>query len=333
MSKLIQLFITLMLLMAALLPGYSLAHELQPGTLEMRQISAQSYELTWRAPNYFKKPHPARLALPAEWQTRGEVRVRQLPDAAIHQYILDIPAGKLDGNMIRFIGLENTITDVFARFIWLDGSETRIIARPSQPWIDVVAQRSAWQVAGDYTVLGVEHILSGFDHLTFVFALLLIIKGIRRLIITVTAFTLAHSITLAAATLGLLRLPGPPVEAVIALSILFLASELLKVNRGKTSMTAQSPWLVAFVFGLLHGFGFAGALTDIGLPQHEVVLALLMFNVGVELGQLFFIGVMLALGRMIKLIRYQWPAWLIQLPAYGIGGLASFWLIERVAGF
>ena len=197
----------------------------------------------------------------------------------------------------------------------------------------MVAQISAWQVARDYTLLGVDHILSGFDHLTFVLALLLIVSGARRLLITVTAFTLAHSITLAAATLGVLWVPGPPVEAVIALSILFLANELIKVNRGEASLTARNPWVVAFAFGLLHGFGFAGALGEIGLPQNEVPLALLMFNVGVEIGQLLFVAVVLVGLLLVKRLHDNWPVWLRQVPAYGIGGISAFWLIERVVGF
>ncbi len=309
------------------------AHELQPSSLEVRQLTSERYEVIWRAPIYYKKPHPAKLQLPEQWQTVGEPTVKQLSDSALHRRVVSVPGGVIDGGVIRFIGLETTITDVFARFIWLDGNETTAIARPSQPFIDIVAQRSAWQVAGDYTVLGVEHILSGFDHLTFVFALLLIVSGARRLLITVTSFTLAHSITLAAATLGMMWVPGPPIEATIALSILFLASELVKVNRGQASMTAQYPWIVAFVFGLLHGFGFAGALSDVGLPQNEVPLALLMFNVGVELGQLMFIAVILALIMALRKVRREWPAWAHQLPAYGIGGIAAFWFFQRVSGF
>ena len=309
------------------------AHELQPSSMELRQLTSERFEVIWRAPVYYGKPHPAQLQLPKTWQTVGEPTVKQLPDSTLHRHVVDVPGGVVDGAVIQFVGLESTITDVFARFVWLDGSETTAIARPSQPWIEVISQRSAWQVAWDYTVLGVDHILSGFDHLTFVLALLLIVSGARRLLITVTAFTLAHSITLAAATLGVLWVPGPPVEAVIALSILFLASELVKVNRGLPSLTARYPWIVAFTFGLLHGFGFAGALAKVGLPQNEIALALLMFNVGVELGQLLFIAVILATALLLKKLSREWPVWLGQVPAYGIGGIAAFWLIERVAGF
>ncbi len=322
-----------LLVVSAVLAGQALAHELQPSSFELRQLTPESFEVIWRAPIYYRKPHPARLQLPEDWQTVGEATVKQLSDSALHRRVVKVPPDTIDGAMIRFIGLEATITDVFARFKWLDGTETTAIARPSQPWVEVVAQRNAWQVAWDYTLLGVDHILSGFDHLTFVLALLLIVSGWRRLLITVTSFTIAHSITLAAATLGLLWVPGPPVEAVIALSILFLASELLKVNRGLPSLAARNPWVVAFAFGLLHGFGFAGALGDIGLPQNEIALALLMFNVGVELGQLLFIGVILVIVLGLRRLHRDWPAWIMQAPAYGIGGIAAFWLIERVAGF
>ena len=310
-----------------------LAHELQPGSFEVRQLTSERYELIWRAPIYYGKPHPAKLQLPANWQTIGEPRVRRLSDSHLHRRVVSVPGGDIDGATIRFSGLEATITDVFVRISWLNGVETTAVARPGQPWFEIQGQRSAWQVAGDYTLLGIEHILSGYDHLTFVLALLLIVSGWRRLLLTVTSFTLAHSITLAAATLGLLWLPGPPIEATIALSILFLASELVKVRRGYTSLTARYPWIVAFVFGLLHGFGFAGALTEVGLPQNEIPLALLMFNVGVELGQLMFIAAVLVLIEVLRRIRKEWPSWIQQFPAYGIGGLAAFWLIERVSRF
>ncbi len=323
----------LILLLSLGLANESRAHELQPGSLELRQLTSERFEIIWRAPVYYKKPHPARLQLPSEWQPLGERTITQLPNFALHRQLLQISADDIDGSVIQLVGLEATITDVFVRFKWLDGTETTAIARPSQPWIEVVTQRGAWQVAWEYTLLGVDHILSGFDHLTFVLALLLIVSGARRLLITVTAFTLAHSITLAAATLGLMWVPGPPVEAVIALSILFLANELIKVHRGQPSLTARYPWVIAFSFGLLHGFGFAGALAEVGLPQNEVPLALLMFNVGVEIGQLLFIAVALALIALIHLLRREWPAWLYQAPAYGIGGIAAYWLIERVAGF
>jgi len=309
------------------------AHESQPGLLQLAQQDGNCYEVLWRAPTYYGKPHPASLQLPDNWKTVGTPTTRQLADSAVHRRTVVVEADTIHGSRIRLPGLEATITDVLLRVEFIDGSTTSAIIKPNQPWIEIAGQQSAWQVAWDYTVLGVEHILSGIDHLLFVLALLLIVKGTRRLLITITAFTLAHSITLAAATLGWIWVPGPPVEAVIALSILFLASELVKVNRGKQSLTANYPWLVAFTFGLLHGFGFAGALSKVGLPQNEIPLALLTFNVGVELGQVVFVFGMLALIVVLQRLHAGWPVWSRQLPAYAIGSMAALWLIERVSGF
>jgi len=322
-----------LLLFCAALFNPLLAHELQPGSLEIRQLTAERYELIWRAPIYYNKPHPATLQMPSGWQTIGKPSVRQLSDSALHRRVVKVPGGDIDGATLRFTGLEETITDVFVRISWLNGVQTTAIARPSQPWFKIEGLRSSWQVAGDYTLLGVDHILSGYDHLAFVLALILIVSGWRRLLLTVTCFTLAHSITLAAATLGLLWVPGPPIEATIALSILFLASELVKLERGHTSLTVRYPWVVAFVFGLLHGLGFAGALAEVGLPSQEIPLALLMFNLGVELGQLMFIAGILLLIVALRRLYQPWPLWIRQAPAYGIGGLAAFWVIERVSGF
>jgi len=309
------------------------AHELQPSTLEIRQLTKERYDISWRAPIYYKKAHPAKLQLPEDWQTVSEPRIKRLIDSHLHRYRVLVPDGELNGDIIRFPGLEATITDIFVRLMWLDGSDSTALVRPGVPWLELSSQRSTWQVTADYTQLGVDHILSGFDHLAFVLALLLIVSGAKRLLVTITSFTLAHSITLGAATLEFVWLPGPPVEAVIALSILFLANELVKVNQGQKSLTAEYPWGIAFAFGLLHGLGFAGALTDIGLPQNEIVLALLMFNIGVEIGQLIFIAVVICMMLVLKRIQNDWPRWSYRIPAYAIGGTASFWLIERLASF
>jgi hydrogenase/urease accessory protein HupE len=322
-----------LLLCCAALSHPLLAHELQPGSLEIRQLTSDSYDLIWRAPIYYNKPHPATLQIPDNWQTVGKPSVRQLSDSALHRSMVKVPGGDIDGATIHFSGLEETITDVFVRISWLNGVQTTAIARPNRPWFKIEGQRSSWQVAGDYTVLGIDHILSGYDHLAFVLALILMVTSWRRLLLTVTFFTLAHSITLAAATLGLLWVPGPPIEATIALSILFLASELVKLERGQSSLTTRYPWVVAFVFGLLHGLGFAGALAEVGLPSHEIPLALLMFNLGVELGQLMFIAATLLVILALRRLYQQWPRWIRQAPAYGIGGIAAFWVIERVSGF
>lgn len=325
------------LVFSTLFLGKLSAHELQPATLEIRQYTVERFEVLWRAPVYYGKAHPANLVFPKDWQEVKKPTVKNLPDFALHRYLVDVEQGKIDGDIIKINGLESTITDVFVRFFWLDGSQTTTLARPSQPEVVISGVQSSWQVALDYTYLGADHILEGFDHLLFVFALLLLVSSRRKLIITVTAFTFAHSITLAVATLGLFSLAGPPVEATIALSIIFLASELAKIKHGVPSFTAQYPWLVAFSFGLLHGFGFAGALGEVGLPQNEIPVALLMFNVGVELGQLLFIVVALIaiklLNKIKKQLVTQWPSYLELVPAYVIGSIASFWFIERISGF
>ncbi len=182
-------------------------------------------------------------------------------------------------------------------------------------------------------MLGVEHILGGVDHLLFVLALLLIVRGGRRILFTITAFTAAHSITLVAATLGWVRVPGPPVEAMIALSIVFVAAEIIHGLRGRLGLTARAPWVVAFSFGLLHGFGFAGALAEVGLPQQAIPVALLTFNIGVEIGQLIFVALVLAVRAFIARLALPSAAWLPYAVPYAIGSVAMFWVIERIGAF
>ena len=177
----------------------------------------------------------------------------------------------------------------------------------------------------------------GIDHLLFVLALFILVKGTRRLIATVTAFTAAHSLTLAGATLGFVHVPGPPVEAGIALSIVFVAAEIAHSRQGRIGLTERFPWIVAFTFGLLHGFGFASALSEVGLPQSAIPVALLFFNVGVEIGQLFFIAslfAVIALARQVtQRIGVSQPAWAWRVPAYAIGSVSAFWIIQRISVF
>jgi len=241
---------------------------------------------------------------------------------------------------------------VLLRVDYLDGSASNQRLTPAEPSVVIPARPSAFEVIRTYTVLGIGHILGGVDHLLFVLALLLLVRGLGRLIATVTAFTLAHSVTLAAATLGFVHVPSAPVEATIALSILFLASELARqplatepsaAGRAasgsaptgtrsvdaRADLTARFPWLVAFSFGLLHGFGFAGALSEVGVPQRAVPLALLFFNVGVEIGQLLFIASVLSLGWLVRRAAVRAPGWWPRAAAYGIGSVAAFWVVQR----
>jgi len=217
----------------------------------------------------------------------------------------------------------------------LDGTTQVTRLTPSTPSFVVAGPAGAMGVARTYTVLGVEHILSGIDHLLFVLALLIITRGSWRLVKTVTAFTVAHSITLSLAALGFVRVPPAPVEAVIALSIVFVAAEIVHSRQGRPGLTERAPWVVAFTFGLLHGFGFAGALSQIGLPQHDIPLALLCFNVGVEVGQLLFIAsvfAVVAVARPItRRVALPQPVWAWRVVPYAIGSVSAFWFIQRVA--
>lgn len=310
------------------------AHDARPAYLAIEQTGPGRYDVLWRTPVLSGMRLPVVLRFPDDVRSSGQPTEQQLRDSVVERRVVEARGG-LAGKRIEFVGLETTITDVLVRVQQRDGSHTTTLVRPSQPWIEVPASRSAWAVAGDYLRHGVEHILLGYDHLLFVLALCLIVRSRRVLLATITAFTLAHSITLAAATLGMVHAPPAPVEAAIALSILLLACEILRLQRGEESLTRRWPWLVAFCFGLLHGFGFAGALLDIGLPAGDVPIALLAFNVGVELGQLGFILVALSALRLARAFgippgmrSHARPA-----AAYAIGTLAAFWFFERLTGF
>jgi hydrogenase/urease accessory protein HupE len=217
----------------------------------------------------------------------------------------------------------------------LDGSTQLARLTPSSPSFVVEATPSKTQVLRSYLSLGVEHILGGIDHLLFVLALLIITRGTWSLIKTVTAFTVAHSITLSLAALGFVRVPPAPVEAVIALSIVFVAAEIVRSRQGRPGLTDRAPWVVAFTFGLLHGFGFAGALSEIGLPQLDIPLALFSFNVGVEIGQLLFIAAVFAIAavarQIMRHVALPQPVWAWRVAPYVIGSVSAFWLIQRVA--
>ena len=277
----------------------------------------------------------ARLALEPEFSGDSKVvtgvTTRTPPGAAVQQWTLRAPT--LRGQTLRVRGLEGSMTDALVRIEFADGTTWVQRLTGDEPSASIPLRQSCWSVAGVYFKLGVEHILFGIDHLLFVLALLIITGGTMRLVKTVTAFTVAHSITLTAATLGFVHVPQPPVEATIALSIVFVAAEIVHQRGGRGGITANAPWIVAFTFGLLHGFGFAGALSEIGLPQGAVPLALLFFNVGVEVGQLLFVAAVLAFIVLMRRIRVPFPRWAELVPPYAIGTVAMFWVIQRIAAF
>ncbi|CAI8759489.1 MULTISPECIES: HupE/UreJ family protein [Pseudomonas] len=313
----------------------AMAHESRPAYLELNETAVGRYDALWRTPLLSGMRLPIALRFAEGIRTVVEPVESELNDSLIERRVIDAGPAGLVGQRIEFIGLQASITDVLVRVSRLDGSLTTTLVHPAQPWIEIAATPGAFSVAGAFLVHGIQHILGGFDHLLFVFGLLLLVSNGWMLVKTITAFTLAHSVTLALATLGAVRLPGPPVEATIALSILLLAVEIARKNRDETSFTLQWPWVVAFCFGLLHGFGFAGALAQIGLPQRDLPLALFTFNVGVEIGQLMFVAVVLSLRELLLRCRLPQPAVLYARPiaSYGLGTLAAFWFFERVSSF
>ena len=278
---------------------------------------------------------PIHPTLPKHAQMVSLPRIERMPGAQVQRWTVSVGASGLDGQEIRIHGLEATMTDVLVRLSFADGRVVSRLLRPDSP--SFIVEAGAGSTARQYLVLGVEHILMGVDHLLFVLGLLLIVRGAGRLVKTITAFTVAHSITLAPATLDVVTVPGPPVEAIIALSIVFVAREVVMRKDGAPGLTERRPWLVAFAFGLLHGFGFAGALSEVGLPPDEIPAALLFFNVGVELGQLLFVAVVCFLiynaRRFSRVFSLHPPPWSRRVVPYVIGAVAAFWVIERVAAF
>jgi hydrogenase/urease accessory protein HupE len=309
----------------------ALAHEARPAYLEIRETAPGRFDLLWRTPVLSGARLPVALKLPDGVQDAREPITQQLADSILERRAIATGPEGLAGRRIEFPGLQLTITDVLVRVETQDGRRWTEIARPARPWIEFGAAQTRWGVARNYLVLGIWHILLGADHLLFVLGLLLIVDGRWKLLKTVTAFTLAHSLTLAAATLGYAELPAPPIEAAIALSILFLGPEIVRRWRGESSFTIRHPWVVAFAFGLLHGFGFAGALLSVGLPQSELPLALVCFNLGVELGQLGFIAALFSVERAIQALGVQPPRWVRLLPGYAVGSLGAFWTLQRLA--
>jgi hypothetical protein len=308
------------------------AHESRPAYLQVDEIAPNRYTILWRTPNNAGQRLPVILALPDDVHDVSPRTVRELPDSRIEHRIVQSRSG-LPGQRIAFVGLQGTITDVLVRVQLLNGEQSTTLVHPSDASVEVPRKRSLAEVARSYIAFGVEHILGGVDHLLFVLGLLLIVHGGKRIVATITAFTVAHSITLAAATRGWVQVPPAPVEAIIALSIVFIAVEIVRGMRGHPGITARAPWLVAFSFGLLHGFGFAGALAEVGLPQQAIPLALLCFNVGVELGQLLFVGVVLTLMAAWRRMPISTPRWLPWVTPYAIGGVAAFWMLQRVGTF
>lgn len=319
------------------LAGEDLAHE--PGAPAALANLAYRPPLPRTLPCGCPAPTPAQLArgvlpihpsLPSDATQVGPLWVERLPGAELRRWTIRTGPRGLEGWEVSVHGLSATMVDVLVRIAFADGRVVSRMLRPDAPSFMLNAG-DAGPAAGGYFLLGVKHILLGIDHLLFVLCLLLLVRGWAPILKTVTAFTAAHSITLGLAALGYVHLPPAPVEAVIALSIVFLATEIAKRRGGAPTLTERQPWLVAFIFGLLHGFGFAGALSEVGLPAHDIPLALLLFNLGVEAGQVVFVVGVQSVVAAVRRLSCEPPAWLRPVPAYGVGAVASYWLIARVA--
>ncbi len=335
-------FLLLFGLVAALIASTVSAHEVRPAYLEMQQTGPETYDVLFKVPARAEEYRLGLyLRLPNGTRDVTAPRASFTGGAHIEQRTV-MRAGGFIGQPVAIDGLSATFTDALVRVQDLSGLSQTERLTPTRTSFTIETGAGGAEVALTYLRLGIEHILFGFDHLLFVLALVILVRDWRRIAITVTAFTVAHSITLAAATLGFVHVPGPPVEAAIALSIMLVAVEIVNARNGQPSLTARLPWLVAFAFGLLHGFGFAGALAEVGLPQHAIPLALLFFNLGVEIGQLAFVAAVMLFAWLLRWMASRClapaAAWatfrrMDVATAYAIGAIAAYWLIERTTGF
>ena len=313
------------------------AHEVRPAYLQLTEVSAGRFDVLWKQPVVPSGDPTVAMRLPLDPRFPAECRevergVPELTDESVllESWVMHCPDGLL-GAEVEIVGLPRTLTDVLLRVRLLDGPTLDRLLRPEAPRVTLSHQEPGSVGVPAYLRLGVEHLLFGFDHILFVVGLMFFVRRPRQLVQVVTAFTVAHSITLALSSLGVLTLSQRPVEAVIALTILFLAVELARGAAREASLMRRWPWSIAFGFGLLHGFGFAGALSEIGLPEEARAMALLLFNVGVEIGQLVVVAVLLASLRLLRMSRITLPSMAAQLPVHVMGVVSAYWFVDRVA--
>ncbi len=307
------------------------AHEIRPAYLEVTETADHHFDVLWKQPSI-----GTQLLRLVPQVSNGLLDGKPTEESSANSFLVrrwrNVPVTRasFDGATIRIDGLEYTITDALVNLSFADGQNIQEILRPRSPALVIHLTGTGKVPVPAYLLLGIEHILTGFDHLSFVLGLLLLVRSRLTLVKTITAFTVAHSLTLAAAALKWVHVNPSVIEALVAFSIVFVALELVRAYRGHFGLTARYPWVIAFTFGLLHGFAFAGSLAQIGLPEHNIPLSLLLFNLGVEIGQLLFVGVVLIVIELLKRLPRPLPDWTSWIPPYAIGGLASFWVIERL---
>lgn len=305
------------------------AHENLPATLIVQELRAGEFEVRWRVPQTQGAAPAIQPEFPADCVQMGSWAEVSAPGARLRHSQWRCAQGLRGGATVTIDGLGATSVDTLVQVQYADGGRVSAIARPRAPTVMLAQEKAQGIALQGYSLLGVEHILSGIDHLLFVLCLTMLVPHVRGLVKTITAFTVAHSVTLALAALEWVHVPQPPVEATIALSILFLTRELARRGQG-AGMAAKRPWAVAFVFGLLHGFGFAGALAEVGLPQGDIPAALFLFNVGVEAGQLGFVALAYPALLLLRRMEQGWPAWAPMVPVYAVGSVAAFWWLQRM---
>jgi hydrogenase/urease accessory protein HupE len=320
----------LLALVAPAAPAF--AHEVRPAYLELRESAAGELDVLWKTPMVGEMRLSLAPVLSGASEELVPLATRRTGSAAVQTWKLRL-LEPLRGREVHIDGLSATMTDALLRMEFADGTMWTARLTPKSPGTTIPLRPGGFSVAATYLALGVHHILVGIDHLLFVLALILITRGGWLLVKTVTAFTISHSVTLTLAALGYVHLPPPPVEAIIALSIVFVACEIVRGRQGRPGLTARAPWVVAFSFGLLHGLGFAGALSETGLPDGHIPVALLFFSVGVETGHFLFIGAVLAAVALLRRLIPRVPAWVELVPPYAIGSVAMFWVIQRVLRF
>jgi hypothetical protein len=313
--------------------GETSAHEIRPALLQIEEKEPGLFDVVWKVPVKDAVVPDIRPVFPSFMKQIGRTATQMLPGTKLERSTYNSNGRPIVGETLTIDRLSTMQIDVLVRLKLADGSTHSAILRPDTPSFVVPAQATKREVAWSYWRMGLVHILSGMDHLLFLLALLFLVSGFWNLLKTITAFTVAHSITLALATLGFVHVPPAPTEAIIALSIVFLAAEIVRKHYGEIGLTERYPWIVAGFFGLFHGLGFAGALTNIGLPAHEIPLSLFMFNVGVETGQILFIAVVSGLLAALRHVAVRVPNGGWRLVPYGIGGVAAFWTVERVVSF
>jgi len=316
--------VALCVLASILMALCAAAHEVRPAYLEITETAHGEYDVIWKQPVLDGRRLKLDPVFPGNCARQNE-RMSAPAATLVTRWSM---ACNLNNGELSISGLDRTLTDVFVRVERLEEDDVSALLRPGANAIQLSGPQGAPTLA--YFKIGVEHIIFGFDHLLFVLGLVLLVRP-RQLLATVTAFTVAHSITLAASALGGVTLPGPPVEIVIAMSIALLGAEAIYRKRGQDTLAQNQPWIIAFGFGLVHGFGFAGALSDIGLPKGAEIFALLLFNLGVEVGQVAFVIFVLALAWVGQRLYRQGAPFVRKAAAYAIGITGSFWAIERIA--